>query len=277
MIVPVAPRAAYLRDVEAMDLIFYDPDCLPRVRRVPSWKILLADLDHKPRDVEEIDLRAAAEPGAVEDRREIMEVFTRGAPSDAALLEETAGRAVREDGRFLPPLALIAGELITPFDEVEAVKVTVTTVTPLVGNDEALRATVDGARDFLKLPALLSAPAVAEGLTTRVREAWSLGKRAVPQGYLDAQTERALLEQRAYQKRRVLGKTCLRALLQVGSSVVTTYLPEQLAPQLPMFPRFKVRVIARVQLSLDPYESGPLCLDVVALARVVSPARRGSA
>src|SRR5262249_20626722 len=151
-------------------------------------------------------------------------------------------RALREDGRFFGPLVLLAGELSTPFDEIEALKATVTTVTPLIGKDENLAASVEVAKDFLKLPGLSSSPAVAEGLTNRVRDAWNQGKRAVQPGYLDAQTERALVEQRAYQHRKVLGGKRQRALFHftppAGSSSnqqpVVTYLAETVADKLPI-------------------------------------------
>ncbi len=101
--------------------------------------------------------------------------------------------AAGEDGKLVPPLLLVGGEFQLPFDEIETLRATVTTVTPLAGNEENLRASIDVARQFLAIPGLATAPAVAEGLTTRIREAWSQGKRVVAPGYLDAQTERVLI------------------------------------------------------------------------------------
>jgi hypothetical protein len=150
-----------------------------------------------------------------------------------------------------------------------------------MGNDESLRASVQVAREFLGLPGLASAPAVTEGLTGRVRDAFNGGKRTVPAGYLDAQTERALLEQRAYQKRKVLGGLRQRALFQLvpaaaGAAPLVTYLPADVGPKLPMFARFRVRMVVRVHLPLDQYEQGSMALETLALARLVAAPKRPS-
>jgi hypothetical protein len=145
-----------------------------------------------------------------------------------------------------------------------------------MGADENIRAAVASAQEMLKLPELASAPAVAEGLTARVREAWSRGKRPAPEGYLEAQTERALLEQRAYQRRKVFGKKHLRALLTPAGSkeVVPAYLPEELCDALPMYARFRARLIAELHVQVDQQESHPAALRVLALARVTPSLRR---
>src|SRR6185369_189541 len=129
-------------------------------------------------DPEMDDPALAKDPMEVEDRREVFEVVVRGEAVDAAGLNEALADAVRDDGKFVAPLALFAGELFFPFDELETLKAAVTTVTPLIAGDEYLKGTVDLARDFLEMPDLLSSPAVAEGLTTRVRDAFAAGKRA---------------------------------------------------------------------------------------------------
>jgi hypothetical protein len=266
---------------ETLDLVFFDAPSLPRIRRVAAWKKLIADLEDRPLDDEEDDPNAAEDPAVIEDRREILEVLVRADASDATAVEEALGRAVREDGRFYAPLLLLSGELSTPFDEVEALKATVTTVTPLAGNDESLRASIEVAKEFLKLPGLSSSPAVAEGLSTRVRDAWNQGKRAVQPGYLDAQAERALVEQRLYQHRVVLGGKRQRALFQLqeapgkpGSAApLVAYLPDTVGPRLPMHTRFRARMIARVHPPLDPYETSPVALEVLALGRLCPPPR----
>jgi hypothetical protein len=137
----------------------------------------------------------------------------------------------------------------------------------------------------------MSAPAVAEGLTKRIEDAFAGGKRVVPPGYLEAQRERALLEQRQYQRRAVFGGKHLRGLLKLGAPepapgvrlggpgkapaggavVVPAYLPESLAEELPMYPRFRVRVVAEVRLAADRYETHPAALRAMALARLAAP------
>jgi hypothetical protein len=262
---------------EVFEFVWYDPESVPRIRRQPSWRQILKEMEKKPHDSDLDDPALAADPMQIEDRREVFEVLACGEAMDAQGLQEALSRAVREDGKYVPPLALVSGELVFPFDELEKLKATVTTVTPLVGADEQLRSTVAIAQEFLKLPELRSAPAVAEGLTTRIREAFVQGKRSVQPGYLEVQTDRVLLEQRCYQRRAVFRAPHLRVLMQpAGSSqTIPAYLPELVAQGLPMYQRFKARVIAEVHLQVDQYESHQSALRVAALVRVApSPSRR---
>jgi hypothetical protein len=126
------------------------------------------------------------------------------------------------------------------------------------------------------MPGLSSAPAVAEGLTARIKDAFASVKRAVPPEYHQTQTERALLDGRHYQRRQVFGDTYLRGLVYAGgsSSPIPTYLPDHLARKLPLFTRFKVRLIAEVHMPVDQFEIHPSALKVVAIARVMDRARR---
>lgn len=253
----------------AIQLVFHDTDSMPRVRRTPRWRSILLDLEKRPPDPDLEDPAFAKDPAEVEDRREIFEILARGTPAIAVEVHEALIAAVREDGKLVPPLLLVGGELQLPFDEIETLRATVTTVTPLAGNEENLRAAIDVARQFLAIPGLATAPAVAEGLTTRIREAWSQGKRVVAPGYLDAQTERVLIEQRHYQRRTVFGGKHLRALLHAGGTTpIPAYLPESAAKVLPLYPRFKVRLVAEVHLQIDPYEANQVALRGLALARV---------
>ena len=270
--VPVASPRASSPKVEpegAIQLVFHDAASMPRIRRTPRWRTLLLDLEKRPPDPDLEDPAFAKDPSEVEDRREIFEILARGAPTIAIEINEALVAAVRDDGKMIPPLLLASGELQLPFDEIETLRATVTTVTPLAGNDESLRASIDIAKQFLAIPGLTTAPAVAEGLTARIREAWNQGKRMVAPGYLDAQTERALTEQRHYQRRTVFGGAHLRALLHCGgSSPIPTYLRESVAKVLPLYSRFKVRVVVEVHLQIDPYETNQAALRGLALARV---------
>ena len=270
--VPVSAKRASSPRLEpegAIQLVFHDAASMPRIRRTPRWRSILLDLEKRPPDPDLEDPAFAKDPAEVEDRREIFEILARGAPAIAIEINEALVAAVRDDGKLVPPLLLASGELQLPFDEIETLRATVTTVTPLAGNDENLRASIDIARQFLAIPGLVTAPAVAEGLTARIREAWGQGKRVVAPGYLDAQTERALTEQRHYQRRTVFGGTHLRALLHAGGTVpIPTYLPEVAAKVLPLYPRFKVRLVVEVHLQIDPYETHQAALRGLALARV---------
>jgi hypothetical protein len=172
----------------------------------------------------------------------------------------------------VPPLLLVAGELALAFDELATLRSTVSIATPLIGADEALKRAVQDARDFLALPDLLSPASVVEGFTSRIVEAFRKLKRALPANYLEIHAERAVLERRLYQKRDIYGAPHLRASLQLGGSSrpVPAYLPEALAPKLPLYPRFRARLLAELHLSEDPLDAHEASLRVVALGRVVS-------
>lgn len=267
-----APRPAEIREV--VQLVWFDPERMPRIRRKSAWRRLLDELEQRSPDPDEPAI--ANEQAEVEEQREIFEILTRGEPLGADGLHEALAAGVRDDGRFVPSLALLVGELGFPFDEVETLKAIMTTAAPLASSDERLKGAVEAAKDFFKLPAMLSPPGVADGLAARIREAFEQGKRVVPAGYLEAQTERILLDQRRYQRRSVFGEPHLRALLQVSgaSTPIPVYLPEGLAHKLPLFQRFKARVIAEVHLAVDQYESHSTSLKVAALARLAPAPRR---
>lgn len=271
---PVAP-APEIREV--LHLVWYDPDSVRRIRRQPSWHKILEGLDQKPLDNDLDDPSLAREPMDVEDRRDVFEVLAKASAIDAEGIDDALASAVRDDGKYVPQLRLVAGDLVFPFDELETLKVTITAVTPLIGNDEALRAAVTAAQDYLKLPDVQSAPASAAPYTVRIREAYAQGKRAVSLAELEAQIERALLEQRCYQRRKVFGKPHLRALLAASGDAkpVPIYLPAGLAEALPMYARFRSRAIVEVNLQVDQYESHAAALRTLALARAApAPVRR---
>ncbi|WP_437927533.1 DUF2169 domain-containing protein [Sorangium sp. So ce291] len=278
--VPAArPAPALVPRLEAgtaLQLIWYDPDEVPRVRRRPAFQQIIRELEDSPLDPEVDDPAIAKDPMSVEDRREVFEVLARGEAVDEAGLSGALERAVREDGKFVPPLLLLAGEVHFPFDEIDRLKATMTTAAPFAAVDEMLSAAVEDAKNFLNMPHLLSPPAVADGFTKRIEDAFARAKRSAPQGYLGEQTERVLLEKRCYQRRAVYGAAHLRALMQVGGSsrIVPAYLPEALAKKLPMLARFRARVIAVIELQEDQYETHPAALRVIALGRVSAAPRR---
>jgi len=272
---PSAPQAPIISTpsevMEMIQLVWFDPAAVARVRRQPAWKRLLNALEDELPDADLDEAGSSEQPVETEDRREIFEILARGEPIDAAGIQEALGASVRDGGKFASPIKLLSGELGFPFDELETLKATVATVTPLIGNDEQLKAAVNNAQDLLKLPDLRTAPAVVESLTTRIREVFVQGKRAVPASYLDAQVERALLEQRHYQRRAVFGGPHLRALLAPSGSSqpVPSYMPDALAQKLPLYQRFKARLIVEIYPQLDQYETSPIGLRVIALARAL--------
>ncbi|HVY47120.1 MAG TPA: hypothetical protein VHB21_14630, partial [Minicystis sp.] len=270
---PVQARSAArpgARDV--VEVLWFDNDALPRVREHRPWKELLDALKPKPPEKVPFDAELPPVPTPEEQaRRDVAAIVTRTDPTDAEGINEAIADAVTEEGLFEPPLILLAGDIALPFDELEELKATVTAVTPLVAGDKKLKETVDAVNELLKTPWLESSTGVAEGLTQKVREAFAQANRILPASYLDTHTERMLLEQRNYQKRTMWGAPWIRSLMQPqnGSVAVPCYLPDALSKQLPLFQRFKARVIAEAVLQQDEYEAQPVALKVVALGRVV--------
>ncbi|AKT37590.1 DUF2169 family type VI secretion system accessory protein [Chondromyces crocatus] len=256
---------------DVLDLIWFEPQCVARVRRPQAWKEILKELAKKPIDRQVDDPGQGQDAAGIEDRRDVFEILSRGGAVDALGVREALSDAVRDHAKFTPPLRLLEGELSFPFDEVESLKTTIAVVTPLIGTDETLKAAVNNAQEAQRGSDLRSAPAVAESLTTRIREVWNLGKRSTPAGYLENQTERALIAERHYQRRKILGGRFVRAILQPfgPDELIPAYLPDAVADLLPLFPRLKVRLIAELHLQIDPSEAHSAAVKVLALARNV--------
>jgi hypothetical protein len=309
---PAAQAASFASARDALVLLWFDPTFVKPISENPPWAPLLGksdgdrqegperspgddefeegefddngdDDDDDDVDIDGDDASYGGEdtpaedeeedvPQEVRDRRTILKVLARGEISTAAGISRTVAGALSEDGTLEPPLVLVSGELVFPFDELETLKATVTAVSPLVAGDKKLKEVVDTVNELLKTPWLSRSGSVAEGLTARVKEAFAQGNRVLPPSYLDSHTERMLLEERHYQKRTIFGQTWIRSLFVPASSQesIPAYLPESLSKQLPMFQRLKARIIAEVHLQQDQYESHPTALRVVGLARVSS-------
>ncbi len=268
--VEAARPTSKLEPGRALHLVWFDPEVLPKVRRKPAFQPILAALDGRPLDGDLDDPSTARDPTVVEDRRDIFEVLARGDAVDEAALNEAVDRGVRDDGKFVPPFLLIAGEVRFPFDELSTLKATLSIVTPFATGDEPLKMTIADAREFLRTPDLLSPPGVIEGFTSRVQDAFRKMRKAVPPGYLEDQTERVLVEKRLYQRREVFGGPHLRAqlFLAPGSKPWPLYVPEAIAAKLPMFARFPARILAEASLQEDQYETHPSSLRASAIGRV---------
>lgn len=262
-----APRSA---PSEAVQLIWFDPACVPRIRKEERWKPLLAGAPPKVK-------RGFDEPappkdaGESKDRRDVLRVL-RGAPSvDPAGVGEAIEEAIDEEGSFSPPLVIAAGTLQVTFDDLESVKAHVAAVIPFSISDRKLKETVDSVNEILGTPGFQCTPGIAETLRGRVREAFAPCAKNAPANYLDSTSERMLLERRHYQKRTVLGQSCVRALWlhPLGKAPIPTYLSEEAAKELPLFQSMEIRMLVEAHPQLDQYEPHTHALRGVALARVM--------
>jgi hypothetical protein len=270
---PIMPRSVARPTArEVVELLWYEPTALDRFRAYSAWKPALIEAKPPPPEVVPFDAELPPDPTPEQlERRDVVAILTRIEPHDEQGINEAIADGVTEEGLFEPPFILLNGELTLPFDELETLKANVTAVTPLIAGDKKLKETVDTVNELLKTPWLQSSTGVAEGLTQRVREAFAQANRILPASYLETHTERMLLEQRHYQKRTMWGEPWIRSLLVPanGSTPIPAYLPEALSKHLPMFQRFKARVIAEALLQQDENEAQPIALKVLTLGRCV--------
>jgi hypothetical protein len=260
---------------ELVELLWFDPAALPRIREAPLFREPLASLQPKPPAIAYDDEPVIEESPEVKDRRDLFGALTMVTPLGAAELDAALEDAVGERGAFEAPLALVSGELAFPFDELATLKATIGAATPLAAGDKKLKEALDLANELVK--SALS-PDAAESVLARIKEAFTQPGRMLPATYLETHTERLLLEQRHYQRRALLGQRYLRALFTPSGATLAlpTYLPDSLAGALPLFLRFRARLVVEVHLAQDQYESHPLSLRAVVLARVAAlpPAKR---
>ena len=152
---------------ELLQLVWFDPESAPRIRRVERWKPVLDELERRPPDRAIDAIAAGKDPFDAEDMREIFEILARGAQTDARGMDESLRDAIQDDGKFLPPLVLVAGDLETPFDEIESLKAAVAAASPVVTpTDEVLKTAIASAREIMQSsPPPPPSVAEAEGST----------------------------------------------------------------------------------------------------------------
>jgi hypothetical protein len=287
------PASASVTSRAMIELLWFAPGVGGRLRAEPAWKKLCEG----PEARESKDAPAAAEAeaadapeqarknaedraaegsggeGGKDEKQAVCACLARGR---AALdVEAALAGAANEDGVFEAKLSMVTGELELPFDEVEMLKVLTSAATSLASGDKKLKETLDLAAEVQSTP-LGQSPEVAQNFSLRVREAWAKANRMLPADYLDVHSRRVLLEQRRYQRRELAGKAWIRALLHLPSSdrPVPTYLPAELEKQLPLFPRFPVRLVVEVVPQQDASETHPVALRALAVARQFSARQR---
>lgn len=266
--VPQSPEG---RVADVIDLVWFDPKSLPRIRKPPAWRAIVEALEERPPDPELDDAALAESTARAEDRRDVFEIVVRGEASDGAGVEAGLGQAIREDGKVVPPLMLVAGSLSLPFDEVEVLRAHVNVVAPFAPGDEKLSSEVDLVRGFLSAAELGCSSSMQEALTVRLWTAFARAKRAVAAETLQSHADAVLLQRRRFQHREVFGGDHVRAVLDAGGAhgPLPTYLPASVASSLPLYQQIRARLIAEVHPSVDQHESCPIALRVVAFARNV--------
>lgn len=262
-VVSAGPRARAV-----VHLLWFDAALVVRVRSVAAWSPLIASLEDQPLDRESEDFDQRFSTGLVEDRRAALEVLAQ-APAETRSASDLLRAGVRKDGRFLPRVALFAGELVAELEEHASLRVAVAIATPFA-TDEETKTAIAEATPLLQLPTDALPPDIATAAIDRIRRALSR-RRQLPASYLDDQIQRALTQKRAYSRRDVFGGPQLRLGLFVtspsGKARMPLYLPASLASTLPLFSRFAARVIVEVEPRADQTEDSPVALRCIALGR----------
>jgi hypothetical protein len=264
-----APRTA---PREILELIWYDPAALPRIRRHLGWKKLIAELKPRPSDDDFDGGLPPEQMRAAKDKRDVFGVLARGEVQDMAGIRRAMEMAIAEDGSFVPPYVLTAGALELPFDEVETLKAMLVAAAPFVPGDKKLKEAIDLVGEVLQTPGFERARSVAEGLIARVKGAFDATGRGLPVGYLEGQIAPMLLEGRCYQNRPLLGRIWIRGMFTPAGehAAMPAYLPEDLDGNLPGFQRFQAKFLVESRPRIDPREAAELALMVVGMGRLLS-------
>lgn len=251
-----------------IELLWFDPQSVEHIRAESRWKSNL----EKMRTVKGEHPTSKSKPRDTAEQCDLRSLLAMASSLGMDDLRKAMGNAIDDWGGFVPPLVLLVGELVFPFDELEALKGTLGAVMPFVANDKKLKETVDTISELLRSPWLSSSSGVADGLTAQVKAAFGEKARGLAPGYLDKLTERTLLERKQYQRRSVFKQSCLRGLLHLPGSTesIPTYLPAEVARDLPAFQRFRVRLIAECHAQVDQHEVSSIALKVLALGRELS-------
>lgn len=244
------PAAASSLAGDTMHFVGFEPASMRRVRNDPRFARVLDALEKQPLD-DDLDEPEGGDTAAdVEDRREVFEILARGDAVGAEEVVSALMAAVCDDGRLVQPLLLVAGRIVLPFDELEALKATLSAATPHAGADLEAKGVLDLARGFLGTPGLPGAPAVSEGLRARIRQTFE--KRSlVSEGYLEAQVKRALVCTRGYQRCSLFGAPHVCGFFEARDERIPIYLSEELSAKLPAVEHTRVRMLAQVHPCVD--------------------------
>ena len=261
-----APKDVPTAPAIVLELLWFDPTAMESIRAEPGWKKILDE--RHAREGQTNAPRSAKKTDTPEHRD--LRVLLVGTPLlGSTEVKAAMTNAIDDLGGFVPPLVLLAGDLVFPFDEFETLKATLAAVLPFMKTDKKLEDLVNSISELLRTPWLTGAGGASEGLTAQIRSTFAEKNRGLPTGYLEAQTERVLLEKRHHQKRIVFKQPHLRSLLNVpgSSEPIPTYLPAQLSQELPAFQRFRARIIAESHVQVDQHETSSVALRAVALSR----------
>jgi len=254
---------------DPLELLWIDPESTARIRRKPEWQLLL-DAERPHRKASDLLPVLTNQEAVAEGRADVMAILARAPESDGAAVRAAVAAGARAGGKFAPPLLVVEGELLLAFDGLETLKGLAANAVPFAADDDALEVAVAAAVEYVRMPGLLATPSTLEALARRIREAFARIPRGVPADFLDAQTQRALLEHRRYQTRVFHGAPHVRILLHAQGSSMLVFAPLDIAMSLPLRVQVGARLIVEAHLFTDQYDPQPFALQLLAAARRVT-------
>lgn len=257
---------------EYLDLVWFDPSAPERIREQAAWTELLRDPPKKNDWVTGDEADRPQDRGRAE--RDVRRALSRVGTVAPDAIHLLVTEAIDEDGVLIRPLCVVGGDLLLAFDPVESLRAMVAAASHFTGGDKKLKEVVDAAAEAVGEDKRI-ATSLVESLSSRIRQTFASAPRGVAHDYLDSTTERMLLDERKYARRNVLGGPHIYAELYGDTGApMPTYLGANLADMLPLFRRFRVRILAEPHPPQDPTDAGHVALKALALSRVV-PRRRG--
>ncbi|MFO0588381.1 MAG: DUF2169 domain-containing protein [Polyangiaceae bacterium] len=254
---------AEIRRHAFVDLLAHDAALAPRLRRTPAFSKLLAAHAERPPWVRP-DEPYADKPREDRDRADVLRVLSFTAPCDLVRTRELVEEAFDDAEQLELPLVVIAGTLKPTHDDVAVLRATVHAGQPLSLTNKPLQTALKVIEEAIDGGGSPSGEATAALLRQAEQAAGQLW------GYLQSQVTRAVLEERHFKRRTVLGEVRIRAELAMPSGEsIPAYIPATVATKLPMLSAFPAVVLADLRPREDAQESHAEALLVWALGRVV--------
>ena len=268
------PKVQQKRVRSFVDLLWYDPAAVERVRGQVGWTDALKEPAKSGRWLTDAAALEASKAD-IEPVRFIARALTRVATLDVAGVHRELLAGVDDDGFLVRPLVVVEGDVAMAYDPAEALHTSIALAEPLAVADKKLKDALDQAADIAKSDRP-STVAMIESALGRVRAAFAAANKVYPAQFLETTTERILIEERRYQKRTVFGAPKLVGTLHLQpAGSFPLYLPDALTSTLPLLPRFRARVIAEPHPRQDLADPEGTVLLVLAIGRVVVPPSAG--
>ncbi|MCC6525037.1 MAG: DUF2169 domain-containing protein [Polyangiaceae bacterium] len=248
----------------ALKLLWFHADLPARLQADPRYLELVAETELRALEAGETPGDAASPARA---RREALELLALARPVAPDALGAAASAAVDDLGGYTPPVLCLEGELALPFDELETLRAAWLAVLPFGPADRKLKDALEAAAALLEASKPGAGGSVAPALVRNLQEAFAQAKTKLPPDYLDEQAARILLEGRHYKRRSVFGATWVRAVLLPHG--VPIYLPDALAPELPLFKSFQARLFGELHPREDQYETSAACVVALGIGRIL--------